>query len=128
MEASTPFPSVTPTDKETRMASHEYFVAPFVGKIKSGLFSHDGPETASKQLSSFIEHYQNQGWEFDRLGSIHILVQPGCLAALFGATASMVVFDQVIFRRPLKRTSVPVEHSSAVAQPRDDSPTPTSAH
>ena len=77
------------------MDQFEYFVAPFRGRIGDK----DGPEAASEQLNAFIRHVQAQGWDFDWLGSIHMVVQPGCLASLFGATATVIVYDQVIFRR-----------------------------
>ena len=78
------------------MDQFEYFVAPFRGEIVRGK---DGPQAASEQLNAFIRHVQAQGWEFDRLASIHMNVQPGCLASLFGASTTVVAYDQVVFRR-----------------------------
>jgi hypothetical protein len=77
----------------------KYKVVSFVGQIKSGFFSTEGPHTASQQLEDVINTHVNQGWEFCEVSHIDILVQPGCLAGLLGAKVSTVVYDQVIFRR-----------------------------
>lgn len=76
-----------------------YKVVPFVGHVKTGFFSKEGPHTASEQLESVINEYVRQGWEFVEVSHVDILVQPGCLAALLGAKATIVVYDQVIFRK-----------------------------
>ena len=78
------------------MDPYEYFAAPFRATI---VMNKQGPEAASEQLNQFIRHYQAQGWEFDSVAAIHMLVQPGCLASFFGSTASLVAYDQVIFKR-----------------------------
>jgi hypothetical protein len=91
LEAQTQF-----LPRRPKLDQFEYWVAPFRGTIVRGK---DGPEAASEQLNAFIRHYQAQGWEFDRLGAIHMVVKPGCLASLFGATASVIAYDQVVFRR-----------------------------
>jgi hypothetical protein len=72
----------------------QFKVVPFRGFIKGGK---EGPEIASQQLQEVINAHVKQGWVFHSLGQIHIIVQPGCLAGLFGQTASTVVYDQVIF-------------------------------
>lgn len=77
----------------------EFKVVPFIGQVKGGFFSSEGPDTASKQLASLINSHVSQGWTFDSLGQIHILVQPGCIGGLIGQQASTVVYDQVIFRK-----------------------------
>ncbi len=81
------------------MPRYEYLVVPFIGEVKTGFFSKEGPETASRQLQTLINNYAQQGWDFDQLGQITILVKPGCLGALMGREASPVMFDQVIFRK-----------------------------
>ena len=77
----------------------KYKVVPFVGQIKAGMFSKEGPHTASQQLEDVINSHVDQGWEFCEVSHIDILVQPGCLASLLGGKASVVVYDQVVFRR-----------------------------
>lgn len=77
----------------------EYKVVPFMGQVKSGFFSKEGPDTASRQLQDLINKHVSQGWELDRLGQIHILVQPGCFGGILGQKAGTVVFDQVIFKK-----------------------------
>lgn len=81
------------------MPGYEYKVVPFIGQVKTGFFSNEGPHTASKQLEDVIHQHVKQGWEFVEVSHINILTQPGCIASLFGAKVTTVVFDQVIFRK-----------------------------
>jgi hypothetical protein len=83
------------------MPQYEYHVVPFVGQLKRGVFSQENAQKVSQQLQSLISQYAQQGWEFYRVDKIGIVVKPGCMASLFGATADYINFDQVIFRRPL---------------------------
>ena len=77
----------------------DYLVVPFVGRINTGLFSTENAQTVSMQLQSLINRHSQQGWEFQSIAKVGVEVAPGCLAGLFGATASYITFDQVIFRR-----------------------------
>lgn len=81
------------------MARYDYLVVPFVGHVKGGVFSQEGPETASRQLQDLINGHSQQGWEFDQVAQINIMVKPGCLGGLMGREATVIVFDQVIFRK-----------------------------
>ena len=74
---------------------YEYLVVPFIGSIKS----HQGADVAAQQLQTVISHYANAGWDFVQMGDVNIEVKPGCIAGLFGQSASYIRFDQVIFRR-----------------------------
>ena len=80
------------------MAS-EFKVVPFVGQIKGGFFSKEGPGTASRQLEDVINTHGKQGWDFVEVSHIYILVQPGCIGGLFGQKANTIVYDQVIFKK-----------------------------
>ena len=86
-------------ENQIKTAHGDYLVIPFIGKIKSGLFSSENAETVSRQLQSLINQYSQQGWEFHNIAKVDIEVNPGCLASLFGAKTSYVTFDQVVFRR-----------------------------
>lgn len=46
-----------------------------------------------------IDHYVSHGWEFHSVEKVGIVVQPGCLAMLFGYRAHYLNFDQIVFRR-----------------------------
>lgn len=76
------------------MARYQYHVVPFIGRIKSNQSAND----VSAQLEDLINQYASKGWEFYQLNDVNIEVQPGCLGRLFGAKASYIQFDQVIFR------------------------------
>jgi hypothetical protein len=71
----------------------QFKVVPFRGRIKAN----ELPDVASQQLQEVINAHVKQGWVFHSLGQIHTIVQPGCVAGLLGASASVVVYDQVIF-------------------------------
>lgn len=81
------------------MPGYEYKAVPFVGQIKTGFLSNEGPGTASKQLDDVINSNVGQGWEFVEVSHINILTQPGCIAGLLGSKATTIVYDQVIFRK-----------------------------
>jgi len=79
--------------------AYEFKVVPFKGQIKTGVFSSEGPQVASKQLEEAINQGVTQGWEFVEVSHINILTAPGCLAGLFGQRAVNIPYDQVIFRK-----------------------------
>ncbi len=77
------------------MATYQYKVVPFIGKIKSS----QSASEVSSQLQSVINENASQGWELDQVQAVNIEVKPGCLAGLFGAKEVYTKFDQVIFRK-----------------------------
>jgi hypothetical protein len=81
------------------MIGYEYLVVPFVGQLKKSVFSVENAQKVSEQLRDLINPMAKQGWEFYRIDKVDIMVKPGCWASLFGAKASFLAFDQVIFRR-----------------------------
>jgi hypothetical protein len=86
------------------MNTYEYRVMPFVGNLKSGVFTVENAQKVSEQLQAVINQHVQAGWEFYRIDKVDIQITPGCLASLFGARVSFITFDQVIFRRPLAQT------------------------
>ena len=78
------------------MASHQYKVVPYSVEIKKG----DPVDKASEQLQSAIQEYVSQDWEFIQVANLSIKIKPGCLQGLFGATESIISYDQLIFRKP----------------------------
>lgn len=77
------------------MQNYKYHAVPFVGHMASG----DPVSKVSEQLTSLINEYASEGWEFYSLDNVDIEVKPGCLAGLFGASTSYTTFNQVILRR-----------------------------
>lgn len=78
--------------------SDSYRVVPFVGTISTGFFSTDNASTVASQMQAAIERESDAGWEFHSFAKVDVEVKPGCLASLFGARASYVTFDQLVFR------------------------------
>jgi hypothetical protein len=83
------------------MTQYQYKVVPFIGQLKSGVFSSEGAEKVSEQLQKLINSHAVNGWEFYRIDQVNIHVQAGCLASLLGAKSGLVSFDQVTFRQEL---------------------------
>ena len=77
------------------MAQYEYKVVPFIGSVKGK----QGADTVAQQLTSILNQHAAYGWEFQQMGDVNIQIKPGCLASLFGASASYIRFDQLVFRR-----------------------------
>jgi hypothetical protein len=49
-------------------------------------------------LESLTHKLGEKGWEFYRIDSVGVAVQPGCLASLLGARQSMTYYNIVTFR------------------------------
>jgi hypothetical protein len=92
---------VLPTSPNSNLAPglYRYQVVPFIGTMKSGLFSSDNAQTVSAQLQHLIDDHALKGWEFYSLEKVDIQVNPGCIGQLLGQSVSYITFDQVIFRR-----------------------------
>lgn len=54
---------------------------------------------AAYYLQSIANEQAAQGWEFYRVDTVGVLTQPGCLAALFGASQSVIQYYVVTFRK-----------------------------
>ncbi|GGC63540.1 hypothetical protein GCM10011400_59220 [Paraburkholderia caffeinilytica] len=59
---------------------------------------HRGKEAAA-YLGRGVNEYARHGWEFYRVDSIGVNVQPGCFDALFGRKAQSATYYVVTFRR-----------------------------
>lgn len=55
---------------------------------------------AATYLENIVNEHAVEGWEFYRVDSIGVRVQPGCLMVLFGSGQATEVFYVVTFRRP----------------------------
>lgn len=77
------------------MASAQYKVVPFIGKLKAS----GNPQEVATQLQAAINQNATDGWEFHSFNDVSIEVQPGCLAGLFGAKTAYIQFDQLVFKR-----------------------------
>lgn len=60
---------------------------------------HRGNEAAA-YLEGVVNEYSRDGWEFYRVDSIGVSVQPGCFDVLFGRKAQSGTYYVVTFRRP----------------------------
>ena len=59
---------------------------------------HRGNE-AAVYLEDVVNRYAKDGWDFYRVDSIGVNVQPGCFAALFGSKAQSASYYVITFRR-----------------------------
>jgi hypothetical protein len=79
---------------------YEYRIIPFIGKLKSGVFSIENANAVTAQLQAVIDQNTTQGWEFHSMEKVDVEITPGCLAGLLGSRVTFVTFDQIVFRRP----------------------------
>ncbi len=56
---------------------------------------------AASYLENVVNDYAHQGWEFFRVDSIGIWVNPGCLWGLFGARPVLYTKYVITFRKPV---------------------------
>lgn len=66
--------------------------------ISVQLKDHKGNE-AAVYLEGIINEYASKGWEFYRIDSIGVQVQPGCFDALFGKKVESNIFYVISFRK-----------------------------
>lgn len=63
-------------------------------------------QDTGKEIAAYLEKISNdhgaEGWEFYRIDSVGVAVQPGCLAALSGTKQTMTYYNVVTFRRPIQ--------------------------
>ena len=61
---------------------------------------HRGNE-AAVYLEGVVDQYAKDGWEFYRVDSIGVSVQPGCIAGLLGQKDALTTYYVISFRRPV---------------------------
>lgn len=52
-------------------------------------------------LETLAREWASKGWEFHRIDSVGVAVNPGCLGAFTGVKATMTYYNIVTFRKPL---------------------------
>ena len=66
------------------------------------LLKKDTGNEIAVHLEKLIQEWAGKGWEFYRIDSVGVAVQPGCLGALTGVKQSMTYYNIVAFRRPIE--------------------------
>ncbi|MFD2641870.1 hypothetical protein [Pseudomonas japonica] len=61
--------------------------------------NHKGNEAAA-YLQQVVNSHAEDGWEFYRVDTIGVSVQPGCFDAMFGKKATVSDYYVISFRRP----------------------------
>lgn len=92
-----------------------YRVIPFIGKVKRYQSAND----VSNQLEALINEGAKEGWQFEQVNNVNIEVQPGCLAAIFGAKVDYVRFDMVIFKKVIRDNTLAVDLAGLIAPDND---------
>ncbi len=59
---------------------------------------HKGNEAAA-YLEAEVNNYANEGWEFQRVDSIGVELNPGYLSSLFGRKKENIEYYVITFRR-----------------------------
>lgn len=78
--------------------TYEYKMIQIPPNISVQAKSHKGNEAAA-YLQNVVNNEATEGWEFYRVDSIGVEVQPGCLAGLFGQRSEGTTYHVITFRR-----------------------------
>lgn len=75
-------------------------------------------QDTGKEIAAYLEKVAEdmsaQGWEFYRVDTVGVSVQPGCFATLFGARETMTNYNVVTFRK-LSNPKPPLQVSATSA-------------
>ncbi|MBZ0275468.1 MAG: hypothetical protein K8I60_04960 [Anaerolineae bacterium] len=95
--------SLTPRKKSSQrkvvptINSGDYLCVPFQGQTQS---SNQSPgRTLAAQLQDLLNDHEQRGWVFQRIDTVRVFINPGCLASIFGAQTQQREYDIVIFKR-----------------------------
>ncbi|WP_445399897.1 hypothetical protein [Zobellella sp. An-6] len=78
---------------------YEYKMVQVPPNISVEKKNHKGNEAAA-YLQDIANTMANDGWEFYRIDSVGVSVQPGCFGALTGSRAEQSLYYVISFRRP----------------------------
>lgn len=81
------------------MTRFEYRVVPFNAATKAGSSAQQRQAAAADQFQALLQAQMAEGFEYYRMDHYHLREPPGCLAALFGAGITIVLYDVAVFRR-----------------------------
>ncbi len=76
---------------------YEYKMVQIPPNIAVQMKAHKGNEAAA-YLESVVNEYASKGWEFHRIDSIGVELQPGCFDALFGKKTENSTYYVISFR------------------------------
>ncbi|MCK6263961.1 DUF4177 domain-containing protein [Vibrio sp. ZSDE26] len=76
----------------------EYKMVQTPPNIAVEMKSHRGNEAAA-YLERVVNEYADDGWEFQRVDSIGVQVQPGCMDSLFGKKVQNNSYYVITFRK-----------------------------
>lgn len=78
--------------------NYEYKMVQIPPNIAVEMKKHKGNEAAA-YLESVVNKYASEGWEFHRIDSIGVALQPGCFAALSGKKEEHSLYYVISFRK-----------------------------
>lgn len=78
--------------------NYEYKMVQTPPNIAVEMKKHKGNEAAA-YLESVVNKYASEGWEFYRVDSIGVALQPGCFAALGGKKEEHNLYYVITFRK-----------------------------
>jgi len=79
------------------MTQYEYKCVPAPTGLS--VTSKEGESAAIRAFTEFINQNCSGGWEFVSMGQISITTHPGCIAGLFGASATYSNYNMLVFRK-----------------------------
>lgn len=75
----------------------KFFIQPFVAQQVDEI----NPAAVAGQLQTMIDQFGSQGWEFYRIDSVDVWVNPGCFSWLFGGRSNSTQLNLIVFRREM---------------------------
>ncbi|MDN3518064.1 DUF4177 domain-containing protein [Aquisalimonas lutea] len=78
---------------------YQYKMVQIPPNIAVKMKAHKGNEAAA-YLEQVVNEYAAQGWEFFRVDSIGVSLQPGCFDALSGKKEENSQYHVITFRKP----------------------------
>jgi len=100
-------PSITSSSTQKMIQSHasnkvsktkiDYLCVPFSGATRASDVSPG--RTLAEQLQRTLKDYNSRGWEFMRIDTVRVDVEPGCIPSLLGAKNYQMAYDIIVFRK-----------------------------
>ena len=81
--------STSPSEEDT-------IFIPFKPAVFSGK---DSLTKVTRELRRRVSEFENKGYKFVRIDTIHVDVKPGCLGAIFGKTVQYYPYEFIVFRK-----------------------------
>lgn len=77
---------------------YQYKMVQIPSNIAVSMKGHKGNEAAA-YMEKVVNEWASKGWEFYRVDSVEVTLQPGCFDAFTGKRAGVTAYNVISFRR-----------------------------